>query len=35
MAFGKWIGNLKATDVDALMNMDIEKAKEDWQWMKK
>ena len=26
---------MKATDVDALMNMDIEKAKEDWQWMKK
>ena len=26
---------MKANDVDALMNMDIEKAKEDWQWMKK
>ena len=26
---------MKMTDVDALMNMDIEKAKEDWQWVKK
>ena len=26
---------MKATDVDALMNMDIEKAKDDWQWIKK
>lgn len=25
---------MKATDVDALMNMDIEKAKDEWQWMK-
>ena len=26
---------MKMTDVDALMNADIEKAKEEWQWMKK
>ena len=26
---------MKAADVDALMNMDIEKAKDDWQWIKK
>ena len=25
---------MKATDVDALMNLDIEKAKDEWQWMK-
>jgi len=24
---------MKATDVDALMNLDIEKAKDEWQWM--
>jgi DnaJ like chaperone protein len=24
---------MKATDVDALMNTDIEKAKDEWQWM--
>jgi DnaJ like chaperone protein len=24
---------MKTTDVDALMNMDIEKAKDEWQWM--
>ena len=26
---------MKATDVDALMNMDIEKARDEWQWIKK
>jgi len=26
---------MKMTDVDALMNADIEKAKEEWQWIKK
>ena len=25
---------MKATDVDALMNLDPEKAKDEWQWMK-
>ena len=25
---------MKATDVDALMNLDVEKAKDEWQWMK-
>jgi DnaJ like chaperone protein len=25
---------MKATDVDALMNLDIEKVKDEWQWMK-
>ena len=25
---------MKATDVDALMNLDPEKAKDDWQWIK-
>ena len=25
---------MKATDVDALMNMDAQKAKEEWQWIK-
>ena len=25
---------MKATDVDALMNLDSEKAKDEWQWMK-
>jgi DnaJ like chaperone protein len=24
---------MKATDVDALMNLDVEKAKDEWQWM--
>ena len=25
---------MKATDVDALMNLDVEKVKDEWQWMK-
>ena len=25
---------MKATDVDALMNLDPQKAKDEWQWMK-
>ena len=25
---------MKATDVDALMNMDVNKAKDEWQWIK-
>ena len=25
---------MKATDVDALMNLDLQKAKDEWQWMK-
>ena len=25
---------MKVTDVDALMNLDVEKAKDEWQWMK-
>ena len=25
---------MKATDVDALMNIDLQKAKDEWQWMK-
>ena len=25
---------MKATDVDALMNLDLNKAKDDWQWIK-
>jgi DnaJ like chaperone protein len=25
---------MKATDVDALMNLDPQKAKDDWQWMR-
>ena len=26
---------MKPTDVDALMNMDVDKAKEEWQWLQK
>jgi hypothetical protein len=25
---------MKTTDVDALMNLDVKKAQDEWQWMK-
>ena len=35
MAIGKWISSLKGLfDVDALMNLDIKKAQDEWQWIK-